>query len=144
MSTITPTAEVAPRPVPTVSTLVAVVVRAAVVALVANIVLQTIARIAGVETVVVPPGAAAVTVAPVSVVTMTVVPLVVGGAVLLVASRISAAAVTALPWIGVVLGVGTALMPLSMGGDLAGRLVLAAMHVVVGVAWFVSVRRSQG
>lgn len=128
---------------PTVSSLVAVTVRAAVVALVANVLVHTLARVAGTETVLTPPGAAPVTVAPFSVVTMTIVPLVVGGLLLVLASRVAPGAVRSLPWIGLFVGIGTAVMPLSMGGALDGRLVLAAMHVITGIAWFVSVRRVQ-
>lgn len=141
-STITGT-PVAAHEGPTVSSLVAVTVRAAVVALVANVLVHTLAKVAGVETVLTPPGAAPVTVAPFAVVTMTIIPVVVGGVALVLASRFSPGAVRALPWIGLVIGVATVVMPLSMGGALDGRLVLAAMHVITGIAWFASVRRVQ-
>lgn len=131
----------APAARPTASTLVTATVRAAVVAVVVNVLVHTLARVAGVETVLTPPGAAPVTVAPFAVVTMTLVPIVVGGAALVLFSRVSPASARALPWVGLLIGVGTVVMPLSMGGALGGRLVLAAMHVVTGIAWFVSVRR---
>lgn len=131
----------APAARPTASTLVTATVRAAVVAVVVNVLVHILARVAGVETVLTPPGAAPVTVAPFAVVTMTLVPIVVGGVALVLFSRVSPASARALPWVGLLIGVGTVVMPLSMGGALGGRLVLAAMHVVTGIAWFVSVRR---
>ena len=76
----------APAARPTASTLATATVRAAVVAVVVNVLVHTIARVTGVETVLTPPGAAPVTVAPFAVVTMTLVPIVVGGVALVLLS----------------------------------------------------------
>lgn len=141
-STITGT-PVAAHEAPTVSTLVAVTVRTAVIALVANVIVHTLATVAGIQTVLTPPGAAPVTVAPFAVVTMTIIPVVVGGLLLVLASRVSPGALRSLPWLGLFVGLGSTVMPLSMGGALDARLVLAALHVITGVVWFVSVRRVQ-
>lgn len=131
----------APVARPSTSAVAVATARAAGVALVANVLVHTLARVAGVETVLTPPGAAPVTVALAAVVTMTLGPVVLGGVVLALASRVAPAAARALPWLGLFVGLGSVVMPLSMGGALDARLVLAAMHVVAGVAWFVSTRR---
>ncbi|MGB3186971.1 MAG: DUF6069 family protein [Ornithinimicrobium sp.] len=127
---------------PTTGSLIAVTIRAAIVALVANILVYTIAAAAGVAFTLTPPGASAIEVQPASVITMTIGPVVIGGVVLVLLGRLSPAWATRfMPWIGLFIGIGTAAMPISMDGDLTARLLLAAMHVITGVAWFISVRR---
>lgn len=76
------------------------------------------------------------------VVAMTVVPLVLASVVFaLVRGRRPALA--ALSWGGLAIGVVTVVLPLSMQGGLLDRSILAALHVVTGLAWFWAVRRQQ-
>ena len=88
-----------------------------------------------------PQGGVTTEVVAVNVLLMTALALAVGTVVLAVVRARGAGFPTAA--VGLVIGVGTAVMPLSMGGDLGGRLALAAMHLVTGVSWFVAVRRSR-
>lgn len=128
---------------PAVADVAVVTIRAALVALVANIIVQVLARVSGVELVLTPPGGQAIQVQPSSIVTMTLVPVVAGGLLLALLGRSGRSWTRSMAWIGLVIGLGTALMPISMGGDLAAQLTLATMHVLTGIAWFGSVRRLQ-
>lgn len=127
---------------PNVSTVVSAAIRAGLVALVANIVIHTVAAVLGVTFVLTPPGGQPVEINVASVSLMSVVPIVVGGLLLALLARYAAGAARSLSWVGLLIGVGTTLMPISMDGDLSTRLVLASMHVVTGLAWFVSLRRA--
>lgn len=73
-------------------------------------------------------------------VAMTVLPLVLASvAFALVRGRRQA--IAALAWAGLAVGVVTAVLPLSMQGGLLDRSILAALHVVTGLAWFWGSRR---
>ena len=73
---------------------------------------------------------------------MTIGPLVVGTVVLAVAGRWGAHAWHLLAWAGLAIGVLTAAAPLLSDASVPTRLTLAVMHVVVGLAWFLAVRRA--
>ncbi len=124
-----------------VSSLVAATIQAAIFALLANLLVHALAGVAGIESILIPPGAAPVTITAISIATMTVIPVAIGGLLLILSSRMAPRAARSLPWAGLFVGIGTAIMPISMGGELGGRLVLAAMHVITGVVWFIVVRR---
>ena len=73
-------------------------------------------------------------------VAMTVLPLVLASvAFALVRGR--RPAIAALAWAGLAVGVVTAVLPLSMQGGLLDRSILAALHVVTGLAWSWAARR---
>ena len=115
-------------------------VRAGVTAIVSVIVLHIVGTVAGVSWLLSVPGAGMVPVTLPSAVTSAIIPITMGTVVLFIAQR-SRRAVTVLAWAGPVIGVVTVAGPLSAGGDLLARVLLAIMHVVVGLAWFRAVHR---
>ncbi len=125
------------------SKLFAAVSKAAVSALIANLLIFTVAKLAGVQFTLTPPGAAAMDVQIFSIALMTIATMLVGGFILLLLvkfTRLPAAQFMA--WAGLAVGVLTVVMPLSMDGETTVRFLLAAMHVITGLAWFIMVRRT--
>lgn len=115
-------------------------IRAGVTAIVAVIVLHVIGTAAGASWLLSMPGAGTIPVPLPSVVTSAIIPIVIGTVALFIARR-SPRAVAALAWAGLAVGLLTVVAPLSADGDLLARVLLAAMHVAVGVAWFCAVPR---
>lgn len=115
----------------------------AAVALVLNLVILAVARLAGAdmlmqrdETV----AAMSIGVGPVA--TFTVVPMLLATALLLPLRRRGARAWRALATAGLVVGIVTVPLPFTVLAEGSTRGALAVMHVVAGVVWFVVVRRA--
>ncbi|WP_258725810.1 DUF6069 family protein [Cellulomonas sp. NS3] len=116
---------------------------AAGVALVANLLVLVVSRALGADHLVrQTPDAAASEVTFVMVVVMTVVPLLVATALLLPLRRWGARAWRTLAAVGLALGLLTVPMPFAVDATTGTQVGLALMHVVVGVVWFVLVRRA--
>ena len=111
----------------------------------ANLVLWGLGRLVGVEFVVLPRGSApaeAQTISAGLVLASTVVPVLLGS-VLLAATRGSSRRWwPRLAATGLVIGVVTVALPLGATAPAGTKWLLAAMHVVTGVTWFVQVRRA--
>jgi hypothetical protein len=118
--------------------------RTAVLSLVANLVILAVGRLAGADLLVTPPGADTNEVGPATVTFMTLTPLLVGTLTLVVADRWGARGWRLLAWLGLVIGVVSAVMPFTVTATPATHLTLAPMHLVAGAAWFASVRRRIG
>jgi hypothetical protein len=80
------------------------------------------------------------TVGAVMVTTMTLVPMLLGAVALVVASRWGRRGWDAVGWLGLALGVVSAVLPLTADADAGTRVALALMHLVAGVTWLVAVR----
>lgn len=115
---------------------------AAVTAVIANLLALLVGRLAGADMVVGQPGGAAQTVGPVPVVVATLVGFTAGTILLLVLRDRGARVWTAVAVAGLVAGVVTVVAPLSMDAGSTTRVTLAAMHVIAGLVWFLSVRRT--
>lgn len=116
---------------------------AAVTAVVVNLVIFGIGTALDVDFVVIPPGDERVTVALPVVAVMTLVPLLVGGVLLAVAGR-RVGVWNVLAWIGLAVGLLSAVGPLDSAVQTSTGVTLALMHVVTGLAWFLAVRREAG
>lgn len=113
------------------------------IALVANLLVLVAARALGADFLVQQtPDAAATEVSFVMVAVMTVVPVLVATALLLVLRRWGARAWRTLAAVGLALGLLTVVMPFTVDATTGTQVGLALMHVVVGVVWFVLVRRA--
>lgn len=117
-------------------------VRAGVTAIVAVIVLHIIGTAAGVSWLLNVPGAGTMPVTLPAAVTSAIIPIVIGTVALFIARR-SDRAVSFLAYAGLAIGLLTIPGPLMADGDLLARVLLAVMHVVVGLTWFATVRRGQ-
>lgn len=116
---------------------------AAGTALVVNLLVLVVSRALGADFLVQQtPDATAAEVTVVMVAVMTVVPVLVATALLLVARRWGARAWRALAAVGLALGLLTVPMPFTVEATTGTQVGLALMHVVVGVVWFVLVRRA--
>ena len=73
----------------------------------------------------------------------TFIPLIVAGFVVWLFSDKSPKFVTFAAWAGLIFAVVTLVSPLLVAQDLATGICLASSHVVVGVIWFVAIRRSR-
>lgn len=87
-------------------------------------------------------GAAVTEVGIGAVVLMSVVPPMLGGLVLVLASRRSIGTWRAVGWLGLALGLLTLPMPLTVVASAGTSATLATMHLVAGVVWFTAVRRA--
>jgi hypothetical protein len=115
----------------------------ACLALVANLLVLVASRALGADFVVQQtPDAAAAEVTFVMVAVMTVAPVLLGTVLLLVLRRWGARAWRALAAVGLALGLLTVVMPFTVEATTGTQVGLALMHVVVGVVWFVLVRRA--
>ena len=74
-----------------------------------------------------------------SVVLITVVVMSLGGALTYVLSRRWEAATKVMAWVGLIVAAASLPIPFSASSDSATAFALAAMHVLTGVVWFVSV-----
>jgi len=74
-----------------------------------------------------------------SVVVVTVVVMAAGGALTYILSRRWEAATKVMAWVGLILAAVSLPIPFTASGDSATAFTLAAMHVLTGVVWFVSV-----
>ncbi|PVG80685.1 hypothetical protein DDE18_22050 [Nocardioides gansuensis] len=110
-------------------------------AVLGNLVVWGAARLLGADFHVVRPDGAAFTVGAGPVVVFTVGSIVVGGLALVVASRLSTRAWSALAWLGLAIGILTVPMPFTVTADLDTQLALVVMHLLTGLAWFVALRR---
>ncbi len=138
--TIRSTTDPASRPIPPGAAVRPGVV-ALVTAIVVNIVIVVISRATGARLVVTQGGAETEIGVP-AVMALTVGSLVVGTVVLALAGRWGAHAWNLLAWAGLGIGVISAALPLLSDADTSTRLTLAMMHVVVGFAWQLAVRRA--
>ncbi len=114
---------------------------ALVTATVVNIVITLIGRGTGADLEVTQAGATQEIGIPI-VMAMTVGPLVVATAGLALAGRWGPRGWNALAWAGLAIGVVSTVLPLTAQASTTTRLTLAVMHVAVGLAWFLAVRRA--
>ena len=116
----------------------------AVLAVVANVAVYAISRALGADFAVAPPGRPGLTIGVGLVLVTSVVPLVLGGLALAVASRWGAKGWRVVAWAGLAIGVLSVVMPLTIEATAGTKSALVLMHVLTGVAWFIVVRRSAG
>ncbi|ANS79707.1 hypothetical protein SGUI_2311 [Serinicoccus hydrothermalis] len=112
------------------------------VSLVLNLLVWGLARLVGADFDVTRPGAGPMTVGPVMVAVMTVIPVALGGALTWFLGRTRPRAVTALAWVGLAIGLLTVPMPFTVEASATTQTALAAMHVVTGVVWWILLRRA--
>lgn len=112
----------------------------AAVALPANLVVWLVADAAGVPFEVTQ-GGDTQSVGPLMVIVMTLAPLLLGTLLLWATRSRAPRSWTVLAWVGLAVGLLSAALPLSVDASDGTSLSLAAMHVVVGLAWFGAVRR---
>lgn len=111
---------------------------------VANLVVYAIGRALGADFAVVPSEGRGLTIGAGLVFVTSVVPLLLGGVGLTIASRWGTAGWRVLAWVGLAIGVLSVVMPLTTEATAGTKAALAVMHVLTGVTWFVVVRRSAG
>ncbi len=129
--------------VPASSSSVRVGAQAAAVGLVGNIAIFALASAAGVTFALrQSTGGTQIEINIFSVIIATLVSVLIGSAVYALL-RSHRAGLTALSVAGVIVGLASAGLPLSMVGDSAARYSLAAMHVLTGVVFALVVRRSR-
>lgn len=117
--------------------------RAALIALVGAFVVLAAGRLLGADLTVTQPGAASSSVVgPGMVAVMVVAPVALGTLALLVAQRWGTRGWNALAWLGLAIGVASVSMPLTVEAGAGTKATLALMHVVVGVVWFTTLRRT--
>ena len=73
----------------------------------------------------------------------TVLPMLLGGQFVRVLGRTKPSIITLSAWLVPVLSIASAPGGLISSGDLATGLALAAMHLVIAVAWFFSINRAK-
>jgi hypothetical protein len=129
------------RTQPTIRTAGAIAGITALIGVVANLILLAVGELAGAE-LVATSGGVATKIGVVQVVFGSIVPLVAGFVALAVATRWGARAWVALAWVGLVLAVLTAPMALTAQASAGTAVVLGAMHLTVGAAWFFLIRKS--
>ncbi|MGW6132443.1 DUF6069 family protein [Cellulomonas sp. NPDC055163] len=113
------------------------------VAVVVNLLVLVVSRAVGADFLVQQtPDAPATEVTFVMVGVMTVVPVLLATALLLLLRRWGARAWRALAAVGLALGLLTVVMPFTVDAATGTQVGLALMHVVAGVVWFVLVRRA--
>jgi hypothetical protein len=113
------------------------------IAVAVNLVVLAVARLAGEEmTVRFDDAATPMTIGVLLVASTTLVPLALPTLVLLALRRRSARAWRGLAVTGLVVGLVTVPLPLTVLAAGGTQATLAAMHVITGVAWFVVVRRA--
>lgn len=115
--------------------------RVATVAVVANLLVYVMGRVAGVDFRVVSSGGAEFAVGPPSIVLVTVVAVAAGALVLGLVARRTPRAWLSLAWVGLGLAVLSVAMPLTTESAMGTKAALAGMHVLTGVTWFVGARR---
>jgi hypothetical protein len=113
-----------------------------VVSLGLNLLIWAGAQLAGADFEVSRPGAQPMTVGPVTIALMTAAPVLLGSVVLAVATRRSPRAQPVLGWLGLVIGILTAPMPFTVQAGTGTQVTLAAMHLVSGAVWWLTLRRS--
>lgn len=113
------------------------------VAVVLNLVAYALGHLAGADMRVTQPGGATSAVVIPAVLLMTIVPLVIGGLLLVAAARFWRPGVRVLRWLGLAVGVLTVPMPLFSNATPVTVATLAMMHVIVGVVWFIGVGRAE-
>jgi hypothetical protein len=120
---------------PAIPLIAKVTLGATVVGTVANLILYAAGRLAGVEFVV-PDGSGATMAIPAAgIVVASVVPMLVGALAAVLAIPRWAPARLTLQIIGAVLAVGSVVSPLATDTDNGTRILLALMHIVLGVAY---------
>ena len=117
---------------------------AGAIALVANLAVLAAAGLAGTDLTVKPPGQNAMTIGVAMVTATTVVPVLLGTALLVARRGSGAKAWRTLALLGLIVGVVTAPAPSTVEAEGATRLALASMHVITGLVWFAVVRRQTG
>lgn len=115
--------------------------RIAVVAIVADLLLYLVARLAGADFTLAT-GSRAIAVGPLLVVVNVVGATLLGTLLLASVGRRGARAWRVLARVGLAFGVLSMLAPLTATGSTGGRLALAAMHLATGVVWYLVVTRS--
>lgn len=110
-------------------------------ALVVNIVVWSVAALAGVDFEVTWGSTAPIRIGLVAVTLATILPIVIGGVILALTAPRSARAPTILAWLGLAIGVLTAAMPLAVQADPGTKIALATMHLVTGIVWWLTLRQ---
>ncbi len=116
---------------------------AAAAAVLINLLVYAVGRAAGAELEVTQPRAdGPMAIGPDNILLVTVLPILLGGIILAVATRRGARAWIVLGWTGLLVGVLTIVMPFTVIATTATRVTLATMHLITGVAWFVALRHT--
>jgi hypothetical protein len=121
------------------------VIGIALAATVLNTALWGLGRLLGVDFVVVPPGSApadAQTISAKTIAIMTIVPVLLGSGLLVATRGASQRWWPRLALTGLAVGLLTLAIPLAATASVGTTWLLAAMHLVTGVFWFVRVRRT--
>lgn len=114
----------------------------ALAALAVNLAVLGVATSAGADMTAQPPNQQAMQIGVLLVTATTVLPLLGATALLLPARRWAARGWRVLAVGGLVVGVASVVMPLTVSAETGTRLALMLMHVITGVAWFLVVRRA--
>lgn len=115
---------------------------AAVAAIVINLVVLTIARLAGADLIVEVPGQEPREVGVVEVVAVTGLAVLVGTGILYAVRRRGAAAWRGLAALGLVFALISVAGPLTADGTAGSRWTLASLHVLTGLVWFTALWRA--
>lgn len=113
---------------------------AAGIALVGNLLLLGIAAIADVD-LTVRSGGTVMEIGVLAVAASTLLALVIGGLVTVLAARRSPRAPGLLAWVGLAVAVVSLAAPLNADATVGTRVALSAMHLLAGFAWWASLRR---
>ncbi|MBC6446180.1 DUF6069 family protein [Actinokineospora xionganensis] len=116
---------------------------AAIGAVVGNLLVLVVGRLAGADLRVLQPGATEVLELGAGLVAlMTVLPVAFGTAALAVATRRGRQGWSAVGWLGLAIGLLTIVSPFTVEASTSTAVTLAGMHAVTGVVWFALVRRN--
>lgn len=115
---------------------------AAGIAVVVNLVVLLLARVAGADMIAEPPGQSAMPIGVIQVVAITIGASVVGVVLLLVLRSRAPRAWNVVAIVGLAFGVLSAPAPLTVEATPGTQAALALMHVVAGISWYVVVRRA--
>jgi hypothetical protein len=113
------------------------------IAIVLNLIVLSVGRVAGADMNVQPPGSAApMIIGVVPVVATVLVPLLIGTALLIGVRRRGTRAWLLLAAVGLAFGLITIVMPVLATATVATTMTLATMHVITGLVWFILVWRA--
>lgn len=113
-------------------------------ALLANLALLVLARLAGADFSVQPPGQAAMTVGVALVCVTTLVPVLFGTLFLVVLRARRRSHWRVLGVVGLLAGIFTAAAPFAVHAGSGTQMALAGMHILTGLAWFLVLRGASG
>ena len=116
---------------------------AAGIAAVVNLGILGVATLAGASMRVTPPPGSSMQISIMPVLLMSLMPFTVSLLITWLLARHWPRVTSPLAWAGLAFAVVSTASPLLLADDLGARISLALMHLVVGIAWFVAVRRGR-